>query len=76
MVEVERPKSMFGKLSYPHEQFILFGFMRDVERLGIAIDPFIIGQFFPVELISEERRLKSAKESIEKAKHKLKVIGV
>lgn len=77
--KIERPKTIFGKLPYPQEQRKIMNFTSEVSSGSLFINPKLVGiqkELFPVELMSDEARLKRINKHFRKAKKILKELGV
>jgi hypothetical protein len=82
MVEIERPKTLFGKIQYfPDEQHAISDFTREVGNMAVQIDPMrYFGQATDYPKIRTIRhpevRVQRYKMHYEKAKQLLEKIGV
>jgi len=77
MVKVTRPKSLFGKLPYYKEQFLMIPVADMTNRGAFLIDPFAVGMYFPIiERLPIKRRKRLARKYLVKARNILKEVGV
>jgi hypothetical protein len=78
-VDIERPKTVFGKNPYIKEQWDIYRFV-DFATRGVAlINPKAVGVDILEPVINRlpiERRIRKIRESFEQARRKLNDLGV
>lgn len=77
MVEIQHPKSIFGKVPLINEQSILIDVTGDVTKGVSLINPLLVGmpEFF-IKFKSEKERIEKMKDFFITANKKLESIGV